>query len=246
MAGMTKDLEDSNKSMLKLFVATNLTDYTSYLPGSGSNPSPIETGAETPTQNMSLSSIIESGSYNTTVGTDETLFRQFHAHPSGSFLWNTFTDSDASQLHISHSVSPGTITYNAFSASVLSVGGRYDSHLNIRTNFVWQEGSTFTGDNLDNITYLQFPYTGSGHADPQASQSAAILRNVPIFLANFTSTGTGRVLWTDVYNSDTDELASPSVYKFTRHNDLTHPKHIVWEVFITHSKTTSGGMMEGM
>ncbi len=246
MATMTKILDGTNKSMLKLFVATNTTDYTSYLPGSGSNPSPIETGAETPTQNMSLGSIIESGSYNTTVGTDETLFTQFHAYPSGSVPWNTFTDSDAAQLHISNSVSPGTITYNAFSASVFFVGGRYDSHLNIRTNFVWQEGSAFTGTALDNISYLQFPYTGSGHADPQASQSAAIYRNVPTWLSSFTSIGRGRILWTDVYNSDTSEVPSPATYKFTRPNDLTHPNHIVWEVFITHSKASSGGMMGTM
>ena len=106
--------------------------------------------------------IIENyGSGNNTVGSDESLFKQFHAWVSGTILYNTETDDASNNWTLPGMPSSARFHQNFFSMSIENYGDRYHSHLNHGANFRWMEGNEYTIFTSLGFSFLNVPFSGS-------------------------------------------------------------------------------------
>lgn len=207
---------------------------------------------------VGLKQIITTGaSTNNTVGTNETLFYQFHAWVTGSVLYNSvFDDSDASWTY---NASSGT-TYQGpgfLSMSIQAHSDRYFTHLQQVNNFEWQTGDEYPvlgGSTIfSGFGYSQFtaPYTGShtGHTAQGASGSIWTKSYINPMVGTYSDIGGIRCVWKDHYNSCTD-VSSPvgtDQYSFTTAysegagSNTTAAGFIQQSTIMTHRKGGSGG-----
>tara|TARA_B100000902_G_scaffold391719_1_gene442858 strand:- start:724 stop:1407 length:684 start_codon:yes stop_codon:yes gene_type:complete len=184
---LTYDPSGTNKSFRALYAAVQ--GNMAYV--SGSVPSDI-----------SFKEDIIEDSYtgeNNTVGTNETLFHQFHAYVSGGILWNDTSDSTQAGPW-THSLNSGESFYyhylsmSMFTPSDVGTFGstRYHSHLNRPQWFEWDQ------------PFFQFT-SGSSYATtlpyltPSSSMNMHTYRN-PNLGGITNDIGYARCRWSDPFN----------------------------------------------
>ena len=193
--------------------------------------------------------IIENyGSGNNTVGSDESLFKQFHAWVSGTILYNSET-GDASNNWTLDGL-PTNLKYyqNFFSMSIQSYGDRYHSHLNHEANFRWMEGNEYTIFNSLGFTYLQVPFSGSYFGTPGgfvSVSSSCWIRDNSNQLGSLNDIGTVRCYWRDHYNRMDEISQSNGVNQqnvtSTFGTDNVPGNYLCQDTTLTHFGSSGGG-----
>tara|TARA_Y100000592_G_scaffold59787_1_gene93603 strand:+ start:8074 stop:8784 length:711 start_codon:yes stop_codon:yes gene_type:complete len=194
---------------------------------------------------ISLSSIIEDESIsgvNTTVGNDETLFRQFHAWVSGTILYNVHTDSTANGW--TYPLPNGTSNIDPFVSMSIQTHTptRWYSH-NARHNwFTHQQGDEFTifaflgFDDPPGNYYFDIPDARFPTYTAPVESNYSTLSN-----ANISDQGQYRILWADPYNFVNDiedtcgATGNENCYSITVTGEIS--QLATWTV----SKTPGGG-----
>tara|TARA_Y100000004_G_C8923988_1_gene416747 strand:+ start:858 stop:1553 length:696 start_codon:yes stop_codon:yes gene_type:complete len=157
---------------------------------------------------VSLSGIIEDENFvigqNTTVGNDESLFRQFHAWVSGSTLFNTDTNSTANNW--THSLASGTNSYDPYVTMSIQTHTptRFFSHVARNDWFEHQQGGQFLGLlslNFDSSTaggnyYFDIP----DNRFPTTEADAESYYNTQVSAFAVNDYGGYRISWADPYN----------------------------------------------
>jgi len=158
---------------------------------------------------VSLSGIIEDENFlsqNTTVGNDESLFKQFHAWLSGSILFNVDTNSTANNW--THSLQSGTNSYDPFVTMSIQTHTptRFFSHVGRNDWFEHKQGNQFLAlltlgfDSSPGNYYFDIPDNRFPTTEAYAESYYSTL--VSPFAVN--DYGGYRIYWADPYNF-TDE-----------------------------------------